>query len=167
MMILESQARVRIVGALVLVGVFAAGAVFGAGLARWSQPGQPEQPTARELPPRRPPPGGPVPAMIHELQLDPAQIEALHQIERAHRGELDTIARETMPRVRAVLDAMEHDLEPQLRPEQLRLLEEWRKRRPPPPLLGVPRGPGGPGRRGPPPPHPPPPGVDDDRPDEP
>jgi len=138
-MVLESQARVRLVGALVLVGVFAAGSVFGVGIARWSQPAQPH-----DLPPRRPPPGGPVQAMIHELRLDRAQIEALEQIDRAHRGELDAIAKETMPRVRAVLEAMERDLAPRLRPDQLELLEAWRKRRPPPRLLG-PGGPGGPG----------------------
>ena len=137
MMVLESQARVRLLGALVLVGVFAAGAVFGVGLARWSHPGHPPGP-----PPRRPPPGGPIPAMIHELRLDPEQIDALEQIELAHRGKLDAIAKETMPRVRAVLDAMERELQPRLRPDQLELLEAWRKRRPPPRLLG-PGGPGG------------------------
>ncbi len=153
----DSPARVRVLGALVLVGVFAAGAVFGVGLTRWSDRGGPPAP-----PPRRPPPpGGPVQAMIHELRLDPEQIEALERIDRAHRGELDAIARETMPRVRAVLDAMERELEPRLRPEQLELLEAWRKRRPPPPMPGMgpgrggPGGPGGPGGRPPPPPLPP------------
>jgi hypothetical protein len=134
--------RVRILGALMLVGVFAAGAVFGAGLSRWSHPDQPPGP-----PPRRPP-GGPIPAMIHELRLDPEQIEALEQIHLAHRGKLDAIARETIPRVRAVLDAIEHELEPRLRPDQLELLEAWRKRRPPPALPGM-------GRPLHPPPHPP------------
>ena len=140
--------RVRLLGALVLVGVFAAGAVFGVGLTRWSHTGYPDG-----HPPRRPPPGGPIEAMIHELQLDPAQIEALGQIERARRPELDAIARETMPRVRAVLDAMERELLPRLRPEQVELLEAWRKRRPPPRMPG-PGGFGGPpagGFGGPPP----------------
>lgn len=145
--------RVRLLGALVFVGVFAAGAVFGVGLTRWSHTGNPDG-----HPPRRPPPGGPIEAMIHELQLDPAQIEALGQIERTHRPALDAIARETMPRVRAVLDAMERELLPRLRPEQVELLEAWRKRRPPPRMPG-PGGrggfggppPGGPGFGGPPP----------------
>jgi hypothetical protein len=135
--------RIRLLGALVLVGVFAAGAVFGVGLTRWSHAGEPAG-----RPPRRPPPGGPVEAMIHELQLDPAQIDALRGIERVHRPELDAIARETMPRVRGVLDAMERELLPRLRPAQVELLEAWRKRRPPP---GMP-GPGGPGGFGGPPP---------------
>ena len=152
-MIFDSPARVRLLGALLLVGVFAAGAVFGVGLTRWSHPDQPPGP-----PPRRPP-GGPIPAMIHELRLDPEQIQALEQIHLAHRGKLDAIARETMPRVRAVLDAIEHELEPRLRPEQLELLEAWRKRRPPPPMPGMGwRPPGmGPGPDRPPPPGLPPP----------
>ena len=142
----DSPARARLLGALVLAGVFAAGAVFGVGLSRWSHPDAPSDPL-----PRRPP-GGPIPAMIHELQLDPEQIEALGQIERAHRGKLDAIARETMPRVRAVLDAIERELQPRLRPQQLELLEAWRKRRPPPRMFGPGGpGPGGPGSRPPPP----------------
>jgi hypothetical protein len=138
--------RIRLLGALVLVGVFAAGAVFGVGLTHWSQPGAPAG-----HPPRRPPPGGPTEAMIHELQLDPAQIDALRQIDRVHRPELDAIARETMPRVRDVLDAMERELLPRLRPAQVELLEAWRKRRPPPgmPGPGGPRGFGGPPPGGP------------------
>ena len=159
MMAPDSPTRARLLGALVLVGVFAAGTVFGVGLTRW---GRPEHPFG---PPPRHPPGGPVQAMIRELRLDPAQIEALGQIERTHRPELDAIAGETMPRVRAVLDAMERELLPRLRPEQVELLEAWRKRRPPPRMPG-PGGrggfggppPGGPGFGGPPPPGGPGPG---------
>lgn len=146
--------RTRLLGALVLVGVFAAGAVFGVGLTRWGHAGE-----RAGRPPRRPPPGGPIQAMTHELQLDPAQIEALDQIDRVHRPELDAIARETMPRVRDVLDAMERELLPRLRPAQIELLEAWRKRRPPP---GMPGGPGGFG--GPPPGGPGGPGGPDHRP---
>ena len=159
----ESQARARLLGALVLVGVFAAGAVFGAGLTRWTDRGDSPGPP----PPWRPPPGGPIQAMIHELRLDPGQVAALEQLHLAHRPELDAIARETMPRVRAVLDAIERELSPRLRPDQIERLEAWRKRRPPPRVPGMgPGGPGGPpprmpgmgpGAPGGPPPFPPPP----------
>jgi Spy/CpxP family protein refolding chaperone len=111
----------RLLSGLVLVGVFAAGALFGAGLMRWRAPGPP------------PPHGGPIEAMIHELSLDDAQIAALHAIERAHRGELDQIARDTQPRVRAVLFAIEDELRPRLREAQIQALERWRLHRPPAP----------------------------------
>jgi hypothetical protein len=116
---------------LVLVVVFAAGALFGAGLMRWQGPDRP------------PPPGGPIEAMTHELELDGDQIAALRAIERTHRPELEAIARSTQPRVREVLFAIEDELRPELRPDQLHKLEAWRARRPPPGPPGPP-GPGGP-----------------------
>ncbi|HET9987290.1 MAG TPA: hypothetical protein VFQ65_02200 [Kofleriaceae bacterium] len=119
----------RLLSGPVLVGVFAAGALFGAGLMRWHAPDRP--------PPRG---GGPIDAMVHELALDDAQIDALHAIERAHRGELDRIAHDTQPRVRAVLFAIEDELRPRLRPEQIDALEHWRQHRPP----ALPPGPPGP-----------------------
>ncbi|HTJ44378.1 MAG TPA: hypothetical protein VL463_19880 [Kofleriaceae bacterium] len=131
----ESPQRARLLGAIVLAGMFAAGAVFGVGLAKWSAP------PARDD--RRPPPPGmgPPPAsevMIRELALDDAQIETLRSIERSHKGELDAIVRDTVPRVKAVLDQIEEELRPHLRPDQIRRLEDWRKRRPPPPMPGMP-----------------------------
>ena len=111
----------KMMSGLVLVGVFAAGALFGAGLMRWNRP----------EPPR--PPGGPIEVMTHELDLDAAQVDALHAIEVAHRPQLDAIMRSTQPRVREVLFAIEDELRPKLRPEQVKKLEEWRARRPPPP----------------------------------
>ena len=117
----------RTMSGLVLVGVFAAGALFGAGLMRWNRP---------DHPPRPP---GPIEAMTHELELDASQIEALHAIEQAHRPALDAIMRSTQPRVREVLYAIEDELRAKLRPDQIQKLEAWRARRPPPP---PPMGPG-------------------------
>jgi hypothetical protein len=111
----------KLMSGLVLVGVFAAGALFGAGLVHWRAP---------DHPPRPP---GPIEAMIHELALDPEQVHALQAIEQAHRGELDAIVRATQPKVRDVLFAIEDELRPRLRPEQVQRLEAWRARRPPPP----------------------------------
>jgi len=164
----ESTVRVRVLGALVLVGVFAAGAVFGAGLVRWTRPGPP--PGMGAPPPRQ----GPETAMIRELDLDRDQIAALKAIEARHRADLETIAHDTVPRVRKVLEAIEDELTPKLRPDQVEKLKAWRARRGPPPMPGMgppPGGPGGPppgrpggppppggpgGRRGPPPGAPPP-----------
>jgi hypothetical protein len=145
----ESTVRVRVIGALVLVGVFAAGAVFGAGLVRWTRPGPPPGLGG-------PPPRGPETAMIRELGLDPDQVAALHAIEARHRADLETIAHDTVPRVRTVLEAIEDELTPELRPDQVEKLKAWRARRGPPPMPGMGPPPGGPG--GPPPGPPPPPG---------
>jgi hypothetical protein len=142
----ESPRRAQLVGALLLAGMFAAGAVFGVGVARWSAPS-----AAGERGHQPGPPGGPVDAMIHELDLDADQIATLRSIEAKHRPELDAIVRDTVPRVRDVLFAMEHELEPSLRPDQLAKLAAWRARRPPPPVPGLPP-PGGPPPGGPPPP---------------
>ena len=111
----------RLLSGLVLVGLFAAGTLFGAGLMRWTSPG----------PPHGPPHGGPIEAMTHELSLDPAQIDRLHAIADAHKGELEGIARGVQPRIRAVLFAIEDELRPALRPEQVERLETWRAQRPP------------------------------------
>ena len=110
---------------LVLVVVFAAGALFGAGLMRWQRPDRP------------PPPGGPIAVMTHELELDGDQIAALRAIERTHRPELEAIARSTQPRVREVLFAIEDELRPKLRPDQIHKLEAWRASRPRPPMPGM------------------------------
>src|SRR5262245_64357375 len=95
----QPSARTRLLGALVVAGMFAAGAVFGVGLARWSAP-----------PPIGPPPPSATEAMIRELHLDDAQIATLRTIEASHRAELDAIVRDTVQRVHKVLDAMEAEL---------------------------------------------------------
>ncbi len=152
---MRTEAWLRTMSALVLVGVFAAGAVFGAGLLRWTQP----------PPGRLPPPGGAraahvgggaAQAMTRELGLDAAQALRLQALTDARRGELEMITREVQGRVRDVLHGIEEDMRPSLRPDQIEKLAGWRARRPPPPLgsMGPPPGrhpPGG----GPPPPDPP------------
>jgi len=115
----------------VLVGVFAAGALFGAGLMRWMAPHDHEHEGMR------PPPPGPIEAMTHELALDAQQRDQLRAIADAHRGDLEAIMHETQPRVRAVLEAIEQEMTPHLRPDQVEKLEAWRKRRPPPPMPGM------------------------------
>lgn len=141
---MRNESWLRLMSGFVLVGVFAAGALFGAGLMRWMAPHDP----IAEHEGMRPPPPGPIEAMTHELGLDATQRDQLRQIADAHRADLEAIMHETQPRIRAVLDAIEQEMTPHLRPDQVEKLEEWRKRRPPPPMPGM--GPPPPGM-GPPP----------------
>lgn len=144
---MRNESWLRLMSSLVLVGVFAAGALFGAGLMRW-------MPAHDQPHDRPPPPGGPIEAMTHELALDAQQREQLHAIAKAHEPELSAIMHETQPRIRAVLDAIENDMTPHLRPDQIEKLQAWRARRPPPPMPGLGPPPGGPpgGPHGAPPP---------------
>ena len=115
----------RVVLGLVLVAVFAAGTLFGAGLMRWARVGPP------------PPPPDPIESIRSELGLDADQVATLRGIAQAHRGELEAIAREAQPRVRAVLFSIEDELRPHLRADQSARLDAWRARRgplPPPPM---------------------------------
>lgn len=135
----SSPRRARVLGLLLMLGVFAAGTVFGAGLVRGHAPGPP------------PPPPSPAERLTHQLDLTPAQVEALHRLEQRHRAELGRLMRETMPRIRAVMDAVENELRPMLTEAQRARLDEVQAHRPPPdaPLPGMPGGPG-PGHRPPP-----------------
>lgn len=156
---MRNESWLRLMSGLVLVGVFAAGVLFGAGLMRWTaQPADRLPPPHGAGPPG--PPGGPIVAMTHELGLDADQQAKLQAIADAHRSELEAIAQATQAKVRDVLFAMEDELRPSLRPDQVERLEQWRKHRGPlPPPPGMPPGPpppGGPPPGGPPPGGPPP-----------
>jgi Spy/CpxP family protein refolding chaperone len=135
---MRSESWLRLMSALVLVGVFAAGTLFGAGLMKWTAPPSPPLPA--------PPHGGPILAMQRELALDDAQLTQLREIAGAHQHELDGIARSTQQQVRTVLFAIEDELAKHLTPEQQKRLVDWRARRGPPPGPGM-----GPPGMGPPP----------------
>jgi hypothetical protein len=122
---MRSESILRLMSVFVLIGVFAAGTLFGAGLMRWNAPPHP--------PPHF---GGPIEAIKHELDLDAAQIAALDMIAASHRPALDAIGRETQGKVRRTLLAIEDELVPRLRPDQVEKLAHWRKMRPslPPPM---------------------------------
>jgi hypothetical protein len=152
---MRNETWLRMLSGFVLVGVFAAGALFGAGLLRWTQ----NPPERLPPPPHHGGPGGPggpggrSEKMRHELALDESQMRALDDIMQKHRVELETIMRSTQSRVRVILFAIEDELRPHLRPDQVKRLEDWRATRPPPPMPGL----DGPPPHGP-PPHGPPPG---------
>ena len=141
---MRNDTWLRLMSGLVLVGIFAAGALFGAGIMRFATP-------TPSTPPGLPPPGGPINAIKTQLVLDADQIAALDAIAAAHREELEAIGRETQGKVRRVLFAIEDELVPKLRPDQVKKLEQWRATRRPPPM-GHPPPEGGP--PGPPPPMP-------------
>jgi len=131
---MRSESWLRLMSGLVLVGIFAAGVLFGAALMRFASP------TAPALPPLPPP--GPIEAIKRELALDPDQVAALEMIAGAHHGELEAIGRETQGKAGRVLNAIEDELVPRLRPDQVERLVQWRKtRRPPPGHRGPPRPP--------------------------
>lgn len=123
---MRTEAWLRLMSGIVLVLVFAAGVLFGAGLMRW---------TGSPPPPQGAP--GPIDMMTHELGLDADQIARLRAIADVHRGELEGIMREAQPKIRSVLFAIEDELRPHLRPEQIQRLEQWRAHRPPPPMPGM------------------------------
>jgi hypothetical protein len=143
---MRNESWLRLMSGLVLVGVFAAGTLFGAGLMKWTAP-----PPARLPPPHGMPHGGPIEAMTRELALTDAQVKRTIDIIASHHKDLEAIAHRTQGEVRDVMFAIENDLLPELSVEQQKRLEEWRKRRPP-----IPMGPPG---MGPPGMGPPPPGM--------
>jgi hypothetical protein len=128
---MRNELSLRMLSGFVLVGVFAAGALFGAGLLRWTQAAPDRLPAERI-------PHGPLAAMKRELSLDAEQMAKLDEIMRSHRGELELIMRDAQGKTRDVLMAIENELIPSLRPEQVKALEQWRAHRPPPPLGGPP-----------------------------
>jgi Spy/CpxP family protein refolding chaperone len=141
--------KVRILTTLLLAGVFIAGAVAGAGLLHWLGPW-----------PRRPPHHR-LPFPLGDLSMTRDQEKKAIEIMDRHRDELQSILKETFPKVREVQDTIDREIKEFLTPEQRKMLDELKARRPEPPPFGGPHGPfpglppGAP--PGPPPPPPPPP----------
>ena len=144
---MRSESWLRLMSGLILVGVFAAGTLFGAGLMRLHAPAV----APVDGPMMGRPRGGPVEVMRRELSLDAEQDRKLQEIVGAHRGELDSIGRSAQETVRRIMFAIEDELRPHLSAEQVQRLETWRTRRPPmgPPGMGPPgMGPSGMGPPG-------------------
>jgi Spy/CpxP family protein refolding chaperone len=148
-----SPRTVRLLTAVLLVAMFAAGTATGVGLCRWIGASSGQQP----------PPPPPAPLPVEELGLTTEQRQKVQDIVERHRAELEAILQEAYPKVRAINEQIEKELREVLTPEQRTKLDELKARRPPPPP-GPPPGPpppgmpsGGPPGQGPPPG--PPPGL--------
>jgi uncharacterized membrane protein len=142
--------RLHLWTALVLLAVFLAGGVTGAGLVWAMRPHDP-----RPAAPRPRVEG--LPGPVAELGLTPEQTARARAIFESHRAELQAAIEESFPRVRAVQDRIDAEIRALLTPEQAARFDELRKRRPPLRLPGFDGPPPG-GPRGP--PHGmPPPGV--------
>jgi hypothetical protein len=141
----ESPRRVHLLTALLLVGTFAAGVVTGAGVLRWlALPIQ----SSSTAPAATLPPPLPAARLPRELRLTAEQDARAREIGERYRPELEALARELRPRVRAVQDRMEAEFTALLTPEQRDQLKQIEDRRRKPP-----------GQDGPPrPEEPPPPG---------
>jgi hypothetical protein len=130
----ESPHRIHLLTALLLVGTFAAGVVTGAGVVRWFAPAAPTAVAPPPLPAARLP---------REIRLTPEQDEKARAIGERYRPELEALAREMRPKVRAVQDRMEGEFLALLTPEQRKQLAEIEERRRHPPRPDAPAGPGG------------------------
>ncbi len=108
--------------ALVVVAVFAAGAVSGF--------------AAHGLVHERGPRGGPhgMPPHLRELNLTPEQETKARDIFERHHADLEAMMKQSLPRARARTEQMEQELRAILTEPQARQLDELRKRRPPPPF---------------------------------
>jgi hypothetical protein len=138
MSIERTPRQIRLLTALLLFGTFVLGAVAGAGLTRWTRFAPP--------PPRHAPF---LPGPLGALKLTPEQEAKARIITDRYRPELDVVWRESMPKVKVIIEKMEKELREVLTPEQQKTLDEIKTHLPP---LGSPMGPGGP------PPHAGPPG---------
>lgn len=87
---------------------------------------------------REPTPPGKIGWILHELSLTIAQEAQTQAAFERHRPKFDCVLRETFPKVRAVQDEIDSELEKLLTPEQAQKFTEMRKRRAPP---GGPMGP--------------------------
>ncbi len=126
---LESLGRLRLQGILLLVVVFAIGALSGAAFERAMRrhPGPP--PSDRR---------GPPPEMRERLQLTADQAQRVEEILSRSRGRTEAILGEYLPRLRALTDSVRAEIRVLLTPEQQRILDEMEPELLPPPSGGTP-----------------------------
>lgn len=122
------RGRVRLLTALLLLGVLIAGGVAGAGVAILLGP--------------RPGPGpAGHPSIIGpfaDLGLSADQERRVRAVLEKHRPRVEKVWREMMPRLRAVGEDVEREIRGLLTDEQRRRLDEKKARRPGPPPLPPP-----------------------------
>jgi Spy/CpxP family protein refolding chaperone len=140
--------RLHVWSGLIMLGVFLAGAVAGAGVVTWLRPPPP--------PRHRTGPGG-FPGWASELNLTTEQQQKARTIFEKHHAEVEGILKQSFPQVRAAQEEMDRELRAILTPEQMKKLDEIRERRPRPSEGGRFGPPFGPPGFHPPPGKPPPP----------
>jgi Spy/CpxP family protein refolding chaperone len=118
-----SLTRIRVLTALIIVGVFASGAVVGAGIYRWGSSGSSEAEGSGRH-------GVALWIPAGELDLTPEQHAKVSQIVERHRLELEATVRESFPRVRAINEQMQKAVKEVLTPEQQKKFEELKRRGP-------------------------------------
>jgi len=133
-----SPAQIRLVTALVILGVFVTGAAAGFGLARWVAPSHED---------RRPPP--PLGRLLDKLSLTPEQRTAAEAISERFEREVDAVMQEAFPKVRNLREAAAKELRALLTPEQAARFDALEAERPPEGRPGHHHGPGGRGDRPP------------------
>jgi hypothetical protein len=126
--------RLRLWSILVIVGVFLAGAIAGAGVFAWSHPERQWRPHRRDLP-----------ALFNELDLTPDQREKATAIFDKHRAVIESILKENFPRVRAEQEQSNRELRAILTDGQRKKLDEIEARPRPHHRGGIGRGFPGPG----------------------
>ncbi len=109
----QAARRLRLWSILVIVGVFLAGAVAGAGLFAWLRPGRQWRPHRRDLP-----------ALFSELNLTPEQREKATAIFDKHRAVIESILKANFPRVRAEEEQSNRELREILTDAQRKKLDE-------------------------------------------
>lgn len=152
---LESLGRLRLQALLILLVVFAIGALAGAAFERAGgrRPGPGQGPPPERM-------RGLPPDLRERLDLQPEQARRIEQLLDRNRARTDAVLDQYLPQLRALTDSLRAEVRAELTPAQREIFDRLEKERPPRP----PHGPGGPRNGGPPPfgDHRPPPG--DDRP---
>lgn len=124
-----SHKRYRILIAILLFGLFLAGAFVGAGFFHWFL-----HPRPFGAPPKLPPP-------FSQLDLSKEQERKVLKILDKHHGELEAILQETFPKARKVFDKIDAEVRVILTEEQRNKFDEFKREHKPFPPAGLgPRG---------------------------
>lgn len=127
---LTSTGRLRLLSFAVLFGTFFAGSLAGAAFTRVvnadeSAPRQEPKPQSKEQAPekkkRR--------SIFDELQLTPQQDSQIRAIMARTEPKTDSMWHEFRPRIRAVIDSANAQIDSVLEPQQREQLQKWRQER--------------------------------------
>jgi Spy/CpxP family protein refolding chaperone len=112
--------RARLMGLVVLVVMFAIGALTGAATMRVAT-GEESDPRARSESER--------PGLFETLQLTEEQQTQVDEIMERRRAEVDAFGKENGPQLRAIMDSARAEIRAVLTPEQQALEEQFRAER--------------------------------------